>query len=147
MITLRPATAIDQPRIRELIKEGGINPLGLKWQRFVLAQDETGQIVGCGQLKPHGKRTTELASIAVTRAYRKQGIARQLIEYLMAQHDFPLWLTCDARLVPFYNQFGFERVSNPRQMPPYFRRIARLMKLLGRFVNFGGELAIMVWQE
>ena len=146
MITLRSATIADQSRIRELVKEGNINPLGLKWQRFVLAQNEAGQVIGCGQLKPHGKHAIELASIAVTHTYRKRGIARQIIEHLMTQHPPPLWLMCDARLVPFYNQFGFERVSNPRQMPPYFRRIARLVNFFGRFATLGGELAIMTWK-
>ena len=147
MITLRPATANDQNVIRQLIKEGEINPFGLDWRRFIVAQDANGVVVGCGQLKPHGKHTIELASIAVTRSYRKQGISRQIITYLQMQHTPPIWLMCGSHLEPFYELFGFERVYQIEQMPRYFRRIARLMGFFGRFTNPSNSLAIMVWQN
>ena len=50
-IYLRRATAADQPQIDALIRTVGINPMGLKWPRFVVA-DEGGRIVGAGQVKP-----------------------------------------------------------------------------------------------
>ena len=53
MFTLRSATAADFPAIRKLIWQVGINPIGLDWRRFVLAVDEEGRLLGCGQIKPH----------------------------------------------------------------------------------------------
>lgn len=140
-VTLRPARASDQSAIRRLIKEGNINPFGLDWRRFVVAVDQEQRVIGCGQLKPHGNNTVELASIAVTAAVRGRGVARQLIDHLLASHAPPIWLMCAARLEPFYVPFGFERVRNWRKMPRYFRPIALLANLFGR-----NALAIMVWR-
>ena len=145
-MTLRPATANDQSAIRQLIKEGGINPFGLNWQRFVVVQNADGEIVGCGQLKPHGKQTIELASIAVTRSHRKQGIARLIIEYLKTQHAPPIWLMCGVHLESFYTSFGFVRIYQLNEMPRYFRRITRLTGIFGRFTDAPNSLAIMVWR-
>jgi len=50
-VTLRPATASDQKPIKDLIHLVGINPTGLNWERFIIAE-EAGQFVGCVQLKP-----------------------------------------------------------------------------------------------
>ena len=64
--TLQAALESDFPAIRGLIHETGINPMGLDWRRFTIARSAQGVLVGCGQLKPHGDGTVELASIAVT---------------------------------------------------------------------------------
>ena len=79
MYTLRPATAAEFPAIRKLIWQVGINPIGLDWRRFVLAVDEEGRMLGCGQIKPHKGGIRELASIAVVPEARGLGIARAII--------------------------------------------------------------------
>jgi amino-acid N-acetyltransferase len=127
---LRPATAADQGTIRGLIREGGINPLGLHWSRFVLAEARQGQVVGCGQIKQHRDGSNELASIAVRKEWRGQGVARAIIEHLLAGATEPLYLTCRARLGSFYEKFGF-RVAPPEEMPGYFRRISWLVNVFG----------------
>ncbi len=68
--------------IKDLIHRVGINPMDLDWHRFVIAVDGSGKMLGCGQLKPHGKDVIELASIAVEPPYQHQGIARVIIEHL-----------------------------------------------------------------
>ena len=83
--TLRPATEADSSSIKDLIHRVGINPMDLDWRRFVLAVDGSGKMLGCGQLKPHGKDVIELASIAVEPSHQHQGIARVIIEYLVAR--------------------------------------------------------------
>lgn len=126
MIRLRPAAAADQPEINRLIREAGNNPMGVKWPNFVLAVDDaTGQIVGTGQIKPHGDGSRELASIATVPAYQRQGIAHRIIEHLLAHSTGVLYLTCVDSMGPFYVQFGFREIDGP-ELTPYFRRLKKL---------------------
>jgi N-acetylglutamate synthase-like GNAT family acetyltransferase len=131
---LRPATVDDSPLIKDLIRRVGINPMDLDWHRFVIAVDGSGKMLGCGQLKPHGRDVIELASIAVEPPYQHQGIARVIIEYLIASGPRPLYLTCRSRLGSFYEKWGFRSVE-ANEMPPYFRRLSRLVNVLGAFMN------------
>ncbi len=132
--TLRPATVDDSPLIKDLIHRVGINPMDLDWHRFVIAVDRSGKMLGCGQLKLHGKDVIELASIAVEPSYQHQGIARAIIEHLIAQGPRPLYLTCRSRLGSFYVKWGFRSIE-PDEMPPYFRRLSRLVNVVGVFLN------------
>ena len=142
MFALRPATSADFPAIRGLIRLVQINPIDLDWQRFVIAVTPEGEMIGCGQVKPHGDGSRELASIAVTPPWRKQGVARAIIEYLTANEPGTLYLTCRANLGPFYTRFGFKAIEQ-QEMPPYFRRISRLMKALGVLHVVGERLLVM----
>src|SRR5512142_861341 len=99
---LRPATSDDAAAIRRLIRLVKINPLGLDWRRFALAVDDLGNMLGCGQLKPHEDGLLELASIAVVPEQRGNGVARAIIEHLISIAPRPLYLTCRSHLGPFY---------------------------------------------
>jgi N-acetylglutamate synthase-like GNAT family acetyltransferase len=129
LIHIRTATQADQPTITRLIHDAGINPMSLDWQRFLVAEED-GEIIGIGQVKPHGDGTRELASIAVIPSRRKQGIARVIIDELLARENGAVYLTCRDELESFYARFGFRRIA-PSEMPPYFRRIMRLAKIFG----------------
>lgn len=128
-VTLRPATAADQPTIRTLIHVVGINPLGLHWSRFTIAEHD-GQFIGCAQLKPHRDGSLELASVAVWPQYHGRGVGRTLVQHLVASAPHDLYLTCLAHNEAFYRQFGFSTVTDSPNLSPYFRRIARIMRLL-----------------
>jgi N-acetylglutamate synthase-like GNAT family acetyltransferase len=132
--TLRSATEDDSSLIKDLIHRVGINPMDLDWHRFVIAVDGSGKMLGCGQLKPHGRDVIELASIAVEPSYQHQGIARGIIEHLIACGPRPLYLTCRSRLGSFYEKWGFRSIE-PDEMPPYFRRLSRLVNVIGWFMN------------
>jgi N-acetylglutamate synthase-like GNAT family acetyltransferase len=121
----RPATEAESVQIKDLIHEVGINPMGLDWKRFLVALDEDGKLVGCGQIKPHGQDILELASIAVSPERRGQGIARRIIEILLEQNPRPLYLMCIEHNGPMYEKFGFKAVDNAG-MPKYFQRIKKL---------------------
>ncbi len=151
---LRPAVKTDFPSIRRIIYSARINPGGLDWRRFMVAcradPGGGGEIIGCGQVKPHRDGSRELASIAVVPNWRGQGIARAIIERLMAverargatSSPQVLYLTCRAHLGPFYEQFGFQRVSF-QEMPPYFRRISRIVGLLQKLTRREEGLLVM----
>ena len=139
---LRPATANDFSRIRGLIRSVKINPMGLDWQRFILAVTPQDELIGCGQVKPHGDGTLELSSIAVIPERRGQGIARSIIEQLLAQYPGELYLTCRSGLGPLYEKFGFTPVE-PSEMPPYFRRLLKAMAAFKMFFPSGEYLLVM----
>jgi N-acetylglutamate synthase-like GNAT family acetyltransferase len=128
-MNFRPATQTDQPTITRLIRDAGINPMSLDWQRFVIAED-SGATVGIGQVKQHGDGSRELASIAVIPSRQKQGVASEIIRHLLAQETGVVYLTCRSQLETFYVRFGFRKIARA-EMTPYFRRIIRLVNALG----------------
>lgn len=130
------------PAIQALIWRVHINPTGLDWRRFTVATDEGGELVGCGQIKPHPGGVFELASIAVQPAWQGQGIGSALIESLLQSSPSPIYLTCRRELGGFYQQFGFQ-TTPPAVMPPYFRRLWMLTSLLGHILPGGNWLRFM----
>ena len=138
-ITLRPATATDQPAIRQLVRQVGINPFGLAWPRFVVAEMD-GQFAGCAQLKPHRDGSLELASVAVLPSLQGQGIGAALVQHFCRIVPGDLYLMCAERNANFYTRFGFIIMQRPAAMPPDFRRTYQLARLVRPI--FGG-LAIM----
>lgn len=146
-LTYRPAQASDEAAIKALIRAVNINPMGLKWPRFLVAVDAHGELIGCGQIKPHRDGSRELASIAVQKGWRRQGIAAAIIQRLLADEPPPVWLTCMDRLVPFYEQFGFVEVKdgNGRSLPRTFRFIRTIFKPIQKLSRIPGTLTIMIW--
>ncbi len=141
---LRPAQESDSDAIHALIRETRINPMGLDWRRFVVAETADGAFVACGQLKPHNDGTLELSSIAVQKSFRGQGAARAVIEHLLAESPRPLYLTCMDRLQSLYEKFEF-RVLGDEHLPPYFRRLTRVFRVARRMSlnTIQGKLIVM----
>jgi len=148
-IIYRRATAADQKIIRAIIREADINPLGLKWQNFLLAED-AGQVVATGQIKAHSDGSHELASIATRPTHQKRGLASQIVRRLMKHYSQqtrePLYLFCGNHNVSFYERFGFVEIKRPN-MPPYFKRISQLSSLLEAFAREGQRLVVMKWEN
>ena len=144
-ITLRPAGESEFRIIKDLIHLTGINPMGLDWKRFIVAVNDQDQILGIGQIKPHGNEVLELASVAVYPEYRSQGIARAIIEYLLKDSPRPLYLTCISTLEPLYQKFGFQTISYD-EMPRYFQRISKLANVMFTFANRDDHLSVMKLQ-
>ena len=140
---LRAACEADFPAIRALIRQVGINPTGLAWQRFWVAVDEEGRLAGCGQVKPHRDGTRELASIAVVPEWRGQGVASTIIQRLIVEHPGRLYLTCRASMGTYYERFGFRKVAED-ELTPYFRRIQRLVGFFMRVGMAEEGLLVMV---
>jgi N-acetylglutamate synthase-like GNAT family acetyltransferase len=138
----RPAEREDFTAIRDLIRAVQINPLGLDWRRFIIAVDSSGRLIACGQIKPHQDGSLELASIAVIRERRRQGIATKIIDSLIRSNPEPLYLTCRASLEKFYLRFGFSTLELAA-MPPYFRRVARMARIARALQLVSDELLVM----
>lgn len=143
--TLRPAREAESRAIKELIHLVGINPIGVDWKRFIVAVDSQDQIIGIGQLKPHGKEIIELASMAVYPEYRGQGIARAIIEHLLKDSPRPLFLMCESSNGPLYEKFGFHSIHY-EEMPRYFQRISKLAGLADKLAHSDARLLVMKLQ-
>ena len=144
MIAIRPAREADAGQIRDLIHRVGINPMGLDWKRFVVAVKDD-EMLGCGQLKPHGPDVLELASIAVYPEHQGKGIARLIIEHLLKNSPRPLYLMCGSRLGVMYEKFGFHTIPY-EDMPRYFQRISKLAGLVTTLARREERLLIMKLQ-
>ena len=145
MILIRPARETEAAPIRDLIHLVGINPMGLDWKRFIVAVNEHDEMLGCGQLKPHGPDVLELASLAVYPEHWGKGIARALIEALLKGGTRPLYLMCESALGPMYEKFGFHTVPY-EEMPRYFQRISKLAGLVTTLAQRDERLLIMKLQ-
>lgn len=145
MTTIRPAREADAAQIRDLIHLVGINPMGLDWKRFIVAVNDQDEMLGCGQLKPHGQDILELASIAVYPKQQGKGLARLIIEHLLKDSPRPLYLMCESGLGPMYQKFGFRAVPY-EEMPRYFQRISKLAGLVTTLAQREERLLIMKLQ-
>jgi N-acetylglutamate synthase-like GNAT family acetyltransferase len=145
MFKIRPARESESSQIRDLIYLTGINPMGLDWRRFVVAVDDQDEMVGCGQLKPHGRDILELASLAVYPQFRGKGVARVIIEYLLENSPRPLYLMCESSLGPLYEKFGFHGLEYD-EMPRYFQRISKLAGIVTTLARRDERLLVMKLQ-
>lgn len=145
MITVRPARETEAALIRELIHLVGINPTGLDWKRFVVAVNDRDEMIGCGQLKPHGRDVLELASIAVYPEHQGKGVARGIIEHLLKASPRPLYLMCQSSLGELYEKFGFRAIAYD-EMPRYFQRLSKLAGLVTTLARREERLLIMKLQ-
>jgi N-acetylglutamate synthase-like GNAT family acetyltransferase len=139
---IRPALEAESTQITDLIHLVGINPSGLDWKRFVVAVDDGGMVLSCGQLKPHSEGIVELASIATLPEYRGQGLAHAVMEDLLQKAPRPLYLMCIAHNGPMYEKLGFTSISMD-EMPKYFRRIKKLFDVAEVFRKASEELLVM----
>jgi N-acetylglutamate synthase-like GNAT family acetyltransferase len=141
----RQATSNDRVAIRKLIREGQINPFRNHWRNFVVAETVNGEVIGCGQIRPHRRHSHELASLVVARGWRRQGIARMIVERLQRDNQPPLWLICRSGLVRFYRRFGFHEVEGVVSIPWIYELVRLWARLRSRVKSKGGYLAVMVW--
>jgi N-acetylglutamate synthase-like GNAT family acetyltransferase len=144
---LRPASESDRGAIRSLIREAGINPLGLDWRRFLLAVEGGDRIIGCGQIRVHRDGSSELASIAVREDRRGCGVATGIILRLLEGAAPPLWLICRGELTSFYQPFGFKKVEDVIEIPEGWRRVRVLVRALRIFRKIGGQGSIMIMKD
>lgn len=145
MTRIRSAYEAEAGQIRDLIHQAGINPMGLDWKRFVVAVNVRDEMLGCGQIKPHGAEIFELASLAVYPEHQGKGIARAIIEHLLKDSPRPLYLMCESMLGPLYEKFGFRQISY-EEMPRYFQRISKLAGLVTTLAQREERLLIMKLQ-
>lgn len=142
---LRPAREAESSQIKELIHLVGINPMDLDWKRFVVAVNDQDEMIGCGQIKPHGAEILELASIAVYPEYQGHGVASAIIRHLLANNPHPMYLMCESSRGSLYEKFGFRAIKYD-EMPRYFQRISKLAGLMTTLARRDESLLVMKLQ-
>jgi N-acetylglutamate synthase-like GNAT family acetyltransferase len=143
--TLRPARESEASQIKGLIRLVGINPIDLDWKRFVVAVNDQDEMIGCGQIKPHGTEILELASIAVFPEHQGKGVASAIIEHLLANSPRPMYLMCESSRGSLYEKFGFRAIEYA-EMPRYFQRITKLAGLATTLARRNVSLLVMKLQ-
>jgi N-acetylglutamate synthase-like GNAT family acetyltransferase len=164
-VQVRAATTHDQPLIHLWVRRAKLNPLGLAWRNFLVAErmdvepprvhtptsapmaEVGGKVVGIGQVRPHRDGTQELASLVVDEAVRGQGVGSLLVRALLERAQLPLYLMCNSDKVPYYARFGFVEVTTAAQVPRALRGYYRLGRVVARvarlFEREPSRLAIM----
>ena len=127
-----------------MVELSGLLSWDLDWRRFLVAVDAQEQVIGTGQIKPHGAKADihELASIAVAPEYRGLGLARAIIEYLLKDSPRPLYLMCESSRGGLYEKFGFRDIPYD-EMPRYFQRMSKLAGLVTSLARREERLLIM----
>lgn len=93
-----------------------LEPL-LNWSGYCLVACHQ-RPVACAALSDFGHFAV-LYHVVVDPAWRRQGLASELIQYLLqsTNSQIPIYLVCKPQLVPFYEPLGF-RVRSWRQLAP-----------------------------
>ncbi|MBX3037772.1 MAG: GNAT family N-acetyltransferase [Anaerolineales bacterium] len=139
---IRLALESESTQIKDLVNLVGINPSGLDWKRFVVAVNDEGKVISCGQIKPHSGDILELASIGTHPDYERKGIASAIVTELLKTPTRPLYLMCMEHNGSFYEKFGFRSIDED-EMPKYFRRLKKLFKVADVVMRSGEDLLIM----
>ncbi len=142
MTTIRPATAADSKTIKRHVRREGLDPTGLDWRNFRIAEDAAGQMVGFCQVRRY-RNVRELGSLVVFPHARGQGIGLDLIRACLADQQPPVHLECVAAREPYYERCGFRRIPVWQAPLPL-----RLKALLGGAVVrlfFREHIIVMRW--
>lgn len=118
-VQVRVARAEDLPGIVALLTPVEGDQERLRADQFVVAEDDSGGIVGCGRLKPY-RGGVELASIAIAEEWRGQGVGREIVARLLSGHQSPVYLMCEDNRLEFFRQFGFAALPES-QLPAGLR--------------------------
>ena len=138
-IEIRAATADDQEGVVALVRSERVNPTGLHWQNFVVAED-AGRIVGVAQIRKHKDRSRELASLVVEPSWRGRGLAARLIEKLLASEHGQLFVITSERRSAYFARWRFQAADRSRAPWP-----VRFNYYLGQFG--GGMVSLLLRRE
>ena len=130
---IRPATQADQPIIRKTVRRARLNPLGLDWRQFVVADDH-GRIIGVGQIKSHRDKSRELASLVVLGDYQNQGIGSAIVRDLLSYETGPIFLFCLDELAAYYERFGF-LIAARNEIPLTMARLLLMGNVMGKLAS------------
>jgi amino-acid N-acetyltransferase len=138
-VVVRRARPDDQPVITAMVRRARLNPAGLHWEQFVVAERDS-RAVGVAQLRRHSDGAKELASLAVEPGAREHGIATQMVDALLAGETAAVYALIDRRFADHFARWDFRQVG-PSELP---RSVSRTY-LIGRAVTTLGSL--LRWQQ
>ncbi|MDB4285432.1 GNAT family N-acetyltransferase [bacterium] len=127
-ITVRSAERKDRFTIRAMVYQACLNPFGINWKRFIVAEAD-GKVIGVRQVKVLKDGTREIASGVVLPSFRRRGVGTRLMETLLERESGPLYLMCDGKWAQYYRRFGFQEVDK-KDLPGSFRREHAIMRIV-----------------
>jgi N-acetylglutamate synthase-like GNAT family acetyltransferase len=127
-ITVRRATAEDQPSVSAIVRRARLNPSGLAWAAFVVAELD-GRLVGTAQLRRHPDGALELASLVVEPAARRAGVATSMVDALLQPESSAVYTIVDRRFAGHFARWGFAPVA-PAALPRSVRRTLRIGRIV-----------------
>jgi N-acetylglutamate synthase-like GNAT family acetyltransferase len=133
---IRRAVEDDQPAITRMVRAARLNPRGLHWSGFVVAEDG-GDLVGVAQVRAHSDGSRELASLVVRPGVRGRGIATAMVDALLAGETRPVFTIVDHRYAAHYERWAFHPVA-ATGLPPSIRSQYRM----GRVVTSVAPLVV-----
>ena len=125
---MRRATAEDQSVIRQLVRAARLNPAGLAWPGFVVAEQD-GRLVGAVQLRRHPDDALELASLVVEPEARGAGVATSMVDALLERETGIVYTIIDRRFARHFVRWGFAPAA-PAELPRSIRRTVRIGRIV-----------------
>jgi N-acetylglutamate synthase-like GNAT family acetyltransferase len=114
-VLVRPAVAGDQEPILALTRGERVNPMGLHWPSFFVAE-RNGTLIGAVQMRLHRDGARELGTLVVSPQARNQGIAARLISGLLSRSRGHVFMVTGRKHAAHYARWGFAPIK-PSQAP------------------------------
>jgi amino-acid N-acetyltransferase len=115
-LLIRPATAEDQPHIISLARGERIKPIGLRWPKFMIAEQD-GRVIGAVQLRNHPDGSRELGSLVVAAPYRGRGVAARLLDRRLAEASGRVFVITGGVHADYYRRWGFGGSNRTQRRP------------------------------
>jgi len=96
-------------------------------QEFLVAEDESGRVVGCGALHVMWEDLGEVRTLAVATDYQGKGVGRQILDALL-QRAGSLGVSrifCLTFEVEFFAKSGFEPIADTPVDPEVYAELVR----------------------
>jgi amino-acid N-acetyltransferase len=96
-------------------------------QEFLVAEDDTGKVIGCGALHVMWEDLGEVRTLAVAEDHQGTGIGRLLLERLLerAKAIGLSRIFCLTFEVDFFTKLGFEPISETPVEPEVYAELVR----------------------
>ena len=96
-------------------------------QEFLVAEDASGAVIGCGALHVMWEDLGEVRTLAIEESRQGQGIGKMILESLLERaSDIGLKrIFCLTFEVDFFGKFGFESISETPVEPEVYAEMVR----------------------
>jgi amino-acid N-acetyltransferase len=96
-------------------------------QEFLVAEDASGQVIGCGALHVMWEDLGEVRTLAVSESHQGQGVGKAILEKLLERaKDLGLKrIFCLTFEVEFFSRIGFEPISETPVDPELYAELVR----------------------
>jgi N-acetylglutamate synthase-like GNAT family acetyltransferase len=80
-----------------------------QWQKYFVVEYQ-GMLVACGRID-HQEQHSEIYDVFVLPEWRSQGLGQAIVQALLQQAIYPVYLASLPGAVPFYQAIGFESIE------------------------------------